>query len=208
MPEFTLALETRRVLYHAGFGGVDVSLRAAAVELEFFFVLDSFHWMRQSDGGFRHYTNFLAWADTTAVGINEGIQSTDDQGLKARWDALGDEPFRQWIRELRHQALKHRRDIAPVSSIDMGDGIWSSRTFGEYGPHDVLGQFTDFLWWLKDKALPLLIEAIELGAEGDDPLLADVPLDEQMAFPHSDPWTTKLDPEFAMLMTGDIDVPY
>lgn len=203
MALFELTLETRRGLVRAGFGGVDASLRAAAVELEFYFFLDTFHWVRWSDGGARHYTNFLAWADTTAVGIDEGIRRSGNHDLASRWNSLGNDPLREHFRKNRHQALKHRRDVAPFRSQINGDIVMWYRSFDDRWPGDVLGQSTDFLFWLRDKALPLLLEAISLGARGDDPPSDDAPITKQMEFPHDDPWTPGLDPELALLMSSE-----
>ena len=74
---FELPLEIRRNLCGAGFHDVDAALRAAAVELDLWFFVERLHWDVRSDGPFRHYTNFLAWTDTTAVGIGRGLNALE-----------------------------------------------------------------------------------------------------------------------------------
>lgn len=204
MPAFELSLKTRRDLCGAGFQDVDAALRAAAVEMDLWCWFDSTHLSVASDGGFRHYTNFLAWADTTAVGINRGINRTGDQSLIERWRALDKESIRQEFRSRRNESLKDRRDVAPWQEIPAGEGKLLFRSFDGHFPGDVIGQSTDYLLWLRDEALPLLLEAIQLGSRGDTPICGDMTLEEQMAFPDTDPWTTRADPEFAVLINPDL----
>ena len=175
-------------------------MRAAAVELDFWTFVERLHWGARSDGAFRHYANFLAWTDTTAIGINRAIQRSGDQALIARWSDLGDEPIRKQFRKLRNQALKDRRDVAPWRARVQGDIVTLFRSFDGSWPDEVVGRSTDYLLWLRDAAFPLLLEAISRGARGDTLLDSEFPLADQMAFPHTDPWTTASDPEFAILM--------
>ena len=183
MPRFELPLETRRNLCGAGFHDVDAALRAAAVELDLWFFVERLHWGARSDGAFRHYTNFLAWTDTTAIGIHRAINRSGYQSLIARWKALEDEPIRLQFRKLRNQALKDRRDVAPWKARVDGDVVMLFRSFDGSWPGEVIGQSTDYLWWLRDTALPLVSEAITLGAQGDTVVDHELPLAEQMAFP-------------------------
>ena len=176
MSRFELPLETRRNLCGAGFHDVDAALRAAAVELDLWFFVERLHWGARSDGAFRHYTNFLAWTDTTAIGINRAINRSGHQSLIAPWQAR----------------VK-------------GDVVMLFRSFDGSWPGELIGQSTDYLWWLRDTALPLVLEAITLGARGDTVVDHELPLAEQMAFPHADPWTTTWDPELSTLLGLDLD---
>lgn len=200
MQRFELPLKTRRDLCGSGFHDVDAALRAAAIELDLWFFIDRLHWDVQSDGDFRHYTNFLAWSDTTAIGIGRGIERSGNQALIARWRTLADEPLRRSFRGLRNEALKARRHVAPWRASVEGSKIRLFRSLDGCGSGDVMGRSADYLCWLRDAALPLLLEAITLGTHGDTLLEEEIPLADQMAFPHTDPWTTASDPEFATLM--------
>ena len=205
MSRFALPLELRQDLCRAGFHGVDAALRAAAVELDCWKFLDGLHMEAWSDGGFRHYTNFLAWSETTAGGIHRAIKSTGDQSLKARWDDLWDEPMRQQFHTLRNEALKARQDVAPWR-VHHGEGTLKLyRGFDKRWPGDVTGQSTAYLCWLRDTAIPLLLEAIDLDARGDVIVDGEFPIEDQMPFPHTDPWTTASDPEVAALIGFDLE---
>ena len=203
MPQFELPLEVRRDLCGAGFHDVDAALRAAAVELDLWFLGERLHWDVRSDGPFRHYTNFLAWTDTTAVGIDRGVKRTGDQSLMARWEALRHEPIRKQFRKLRNQALKDRHNVIPWLTLAHGEIVMFSQSLDGSWPGEVIGESTDYLWWLRETALALLLEAITLGARGDTVVDQDPPLFDQMAFPHADPWTTMWDPELRRLLRLD-----
>lgn len=205
MSRFELPLETRRLLCGAGFHDVDGALRAAAVELESWIRLDELHMRAWSDGSFRHYTNFLAWSETTAGGINKATKGTKNQALLARWRDLWDEPLRQQFHELRNRALKAREDVASWR-VDYEEGEFTLyRGFDEQWPGDVASESTEYLCWLRDAALPLLIEAIELGAHGTTEVEPELRLADQMAFPDTDPWMAASDPEIAALADSELE---
>ncbi|MDE2670367.1 MAG: hypothetical protein OXI51_12000 [Chloroflexota bacterium] len=206
MSRFELLLETRQLLCGAGFHDVDGALRAAAVELDSWQSLDGLHTKAWSDGSFRHYTNFLAWADTTAVGIDKGVKSSGDNSLIQRWRDLESQPIRQRFKILRNRALKGRDDVASWHADFVGDTLRMFRSFDGSWPGDVESQSAEYLLWLRDTALPLLVEAISLGATGKAMLEPEVPLSDQMPFPDIDPWTPSADPELAALMGGDAEV--
>ena len=86
MPAFELRLNLRRELCGAGFHDIDSALRSAAVELDVWFISGRLHAPVASDGEARHYAQFLAWADTVAVGITRAIRGT---GI-ANWSTGGE----------------------------------------------------------------------------------------------------------------------
>lgn len=198
-----LDLATRQRLWAAGWGGLDSSLRFAAVELELWLMGRRIDRGTGSDGEQRHFTNFLAWAETTFSGADAAIKQPGDQALILQWDALRDAEFRQTFRRLRNIALKERTDVAPLTPLYHAEGgvMLANVLLSDESWTPVYGTADDYLVWIREEILPIVDRAIELGSRGPSPAIdEDFPLSDQMPFGDLEVWTTRSDPEIALLL--------
>lgn len=198
---FSLPRATREDLYVARFSDIDAALRFAAVELDLSFSAAHIHWGSGSDGEIRHFTQFLVWASSALVGIDEGVRKPGNQALISRWGELGRHPLRVQFKGLRDEALKERVDAAPWQVEVADHKVSMFRTLKDQprgvSPRDAA---VDYLLWIRDKALPLLFEAIALGSQGSaEPPDAEIPMGQQIRFWDRDPWTSDADPELQAL---------
>ena len=200
MPSFELSLAAREKLWVSGWGEIDAALRFAAVDRELWSIGAKVHWLNDSDGEQRHFTNFLSWADAALAGIDRAIKRAGESVLLTRWDALGTVPLRREMRELRNLALKDRRDVAPRSIVARGDGGWSTNRQVDPAPRTgdpaAVALSQDYLVWIRSEPFELACLAIDAGSLGPNPPLQELPIHKQMPFPKSDPWTVIDDPEF------------
>ena len=170
MSRFEFPRSHRQLLWSHGFGGVEAALRWAAVELDLYLLSRPFDIDHDGDDGDRHYANLLAWCDSALVGIDRGIRRSADAHLFRRWRALADHPLRELMRQARNDALKGRREVVGDEVIaDFGsEGFLIAQRFGHsfgdrWSDEPVLGTSYDYLFWIRDAALPLLFAAIELN---------------------------------------------
>ncbi|MBM4414917.1 MAG: hypothetical protein FJ035_01300 [Chloroflexi bacterium] len=173
------------------------------MELELWFIGPPIHWDAASDGEQRHFTNFLTWSDTALVGADRAIRQRSDHCLIDQWQALTRHDIRQAIGRLRDVALKERRDVAPWTPLFRGDRssvAFTQKLDGFEIEIPAYGTAEDYLGWILGEAVPLVVEAIEHGARGPTSLDPDLPVEEQMPFSRSNPWSAHLDPELRRLI--------
>ncbi len=202
LEDFELPLRIREQLVRSGFCSIDASLRFAAVELDLWWDSPSLHWSSKSDGEARHFIQFLVWADSTLSQVDKAVRRTGDQVLIKSWSILGEDPLRRKFRALRNEGLKEARDQAPwIPERQEGSKVLEFRRLGSAGDSDTYPRFDSlqYLAWIRDAALPHVMKAIDLEVLGPEPFDTDLPIEDQMAFPGIDPWTSSAEPEVAAL---------
>jgi hypothetical protein len=186
-----LNLDLRSRLVRAGFAGIEAALRHSASELALHLVTSGGDQWYPGDDGARHYANYLAWADSVLVGIAAAMRPVSDTDVKERWDGLWTDAERQRMRKLRNDALKGRQVVVSWHTLaEMGEsGRLLLPHFAGEEPalihpqgHDVLGSSLDYWRWIRDTAIPILLDATQHGARPESDPNAPVP------FPQFDPW--------------------